>query len=151
MFKKNKNDRCDEVANTCDKTVNTDDYIIKTVSHYTAIVTKIDLQKTNEKAWQLIWTLLIVYGVIIFSILFGNQNAIKNMATIIVAVATICVTILVTIYQNGPIAALKRDYETLETILFRLIDLEKDCKDNKVSYKINTLINNTTNKMYFKK
>lgn len=139
----------------CDKASTMEDYISKMVCHYNEIVTKIDLQKTNKNAGRLICTLLIVYaviiGLIIFSILRGNLTAIENTATLITGIVTICVTIIVTLYQNGVLEVFKRDYETLETILFRLIDLEKDCKDDKLSCEINTLINHITNKMYFKK
>lgn len=138
----------------CDKASTMEDYISKMVCHYNETVTKIDLQKTNKNVWRLIYTLLIVYavivGVIIFSILRGNPTDTKNTTTLITVVVTIGVTIIVTLYQNGPSAVLKRDYETLETILFRLIDLEKDCRNSAESNKINALITTTLNKMSFK-
>lgn len=138
----------------CDKASTMEDYISKMVCHYNEIVTKIDLQKTNKNAWRLIYTLLIVYavsvGVIIFSVLWGNRTDTINTATLITVVVTMAVTIIVTLYQNGPSAVLKRNYGTLETILFRLIDLEKDCRNSAESNKINALITTTLNKMNFK-
>lgn len=137
MFKKGKKSRIKE-------NVSGDEYIRSTYEHYNRIVDHIDLNKLNNRAMWFLGIIVVVYIIISLFLVIANEGVV----TIIIGIFTICITILIALYQIGPIASLNRNFATVETVLFRLIDLKKECKDENLSKDIDKCINKTINKIF---
>ena len=125
-----------------------DKKIEKIVDNYQEIVSAMNTKGTKRNGKIESWTYTIVAIVAIVFVLWGATSKGPRGLQINSFITAFTIAITAITWLSRTFTIQQKHYSTLETILFKLIDLEKECTDDELTCKIHQLIQVVSEKMY---
>lgn len=146
MIKRKKNDYLEQIAFAVEK----NEVAQRKFEHYQKLVPLLltsEFKKRNKTIMSIVVSIAVL-GIIAIPIAALFTKDTDKSATLLIAVFTVALNSLSILLSNWPNVIEQKQYSTLETVLFNLINMADVVTDSNLEKQINNLIQQILDKMY---